>query len=83
MTRTTRVDPVGEDQGDAIIGLAWRVIDVTDPDAPQEISRHALESEAIEAARLYESETSSEPGSDPDDTQDYDASREDVGKHDE
>lgn len=83
MTRTTRVEPVGEDQEDAIIGLAWRVIDVTDPDAPQEISRHDLEPEAIEAARLYEAESSNEPGSDPDDTQDYDASREDVGKRDE
>ncbi|RUR53284.1 hypothetical protein [Vreelandella populi] len=83
MTRTTRVEPVSEDQEDAVIGLAWRVIDVTDPDAPQEISRHNLEPEAIEAARLYEAETSSEPGSDSDDTQDYDASQANVGKSDE
>ena len=83
MTRTTRVEPVSEDQEDAIMGLAWRVIDVTDPDAPQEISRHNLEPEAIEAARLYEAEPSNEPGSDPDDTQDDDASQEGVGKSDE
>ncbi|PRY63515.1 hypothetical protein B0H98_108110 [Vreelandella songnenensis] len=80
MTHTARVEPVSEDQEDAIIVLAWRVVDVTDPDAPQEISRHDSEPEAIEAARLFEAETSNEPGSDPDDTQDYDASQRDVGK---
>ncbi|WP_447553555.1 hypothetical protein [Vreelandella sp. EE22] len=83
MTRTARVEPVSEDQEDAIVVLAWRVVDVTDPDAPQEISSHDTEPEAIEAARLFEAETSSEPGSDPDDTQDYDASRADSGKRDE
>lgn len=83
MTRTTRVEPVSEDKEDTFLVLAWRVIDVTDPDAPLEISRHDLEPEAIEAARLYESESSNEPGSDPDDTQDYDASQADVGKSDD
>ena len=83
MTRTTRIEPISEDQEDAIIILAWRVVDMTDPDAPQEISRHDSEPEAIEAARRFEAETSSEPGSDPDDTQDYDASQANVGKDSE
>ncbi|MBZ5488072.1 hypothetical protein HW452_11115 [Halomonas aquamarina] len=83
MTRTARVEPISDDQGDAIIVSGWRVMDVTDLDAPREISRHDQEPEAIEAARRFEAETSSEPGSDPDDTQDYDGSQMDVGKHDE
>lgn len=80
MTRTARVEPVSEDQGDAIIVSGWRVVDVTEPDAPQEISRHDTEPQAIEAARRFEAETAHEPGSAPDDTQDYDASDPNAGK---
>lgn len=80
MTRTARVEPVSEDQGDAIIVSGWRVVDVTEPDAPQEISRHDTEPQAIEAARRFEAETAHEPGSASDDTQDYDASDPNAGK---
>lgn len=81
MTRTARVEPIKEDENqEAIVVSGWRVIDVTDPDQPQEISRHATEPEAIRAAREYEHKTSFEPGSAPDDTQDYDASDPQGGK---
>lgn len=80
MTRTARVEPISEDRGDAIIVSGWRVVDVTDMDAPKEVSRHDREPEAIEAARRFEAQSTSEPGSDADDTQDYDASRADSGK---
>lgn len=74
MTRTARVEPIKEEQGDHILVSGWRVVDVTEPSGPKEISRHEYEPEAIQAARDYERETSNEPGSDPDDTQDYDSS---------
>ncbi|MCE8019204.1 hypothetical protein HOP51_03590 [Halomonas sp. MCCC 1A11036] len=80
MTRTARVEPIKEESREAILVSGWRVLDVTDPDLPQEISRHDTEPEAIEAARQYEHETSLEPGSPPDDTQDYDASDPQGGK---
>lgn len=80
MTRIARVEPISKDRGDAIIVSGWRVMDVTQPDAPVEVSRHDHEPQAIEAARRFEAETSSEPGSAPDDTQDYDASQPNLGK---
>ncbi len=80
MTRTARVEPITEEQADAILVSGWRVVDVTDSESPQEISRHDTEPEAIRAARDYEHETSQEPGSPSDDTQDYDASDPQGGK---
>ncbi|QTP54974.1 hypothetical protein HNO51_09960 [Billgrantia sulfidoxydans] len=80
MTRTARVEPIRGESREAVLVSGWRVLDVTDPDLPQEISRHDTEPEAIEAARQYEHETSLEPGSPPDDTQDYDASDPQGGK---
>lgn len=80
MTRVAKVEPISEDRGDAIVVSGWRVLDVTDMDAPKEVSRHDQEPEAIQAARRFEAETAGEPGSDADDTQDYDASRADSGK---
>lgn len=74
MTRTARVEPIQEEQGESILVSGWRVVDVTDPNGPSEVSRHETEPEAIQAARNYEGETSNEPGSDPDDNQDYDSS---------
>ncbi|SFU76536.1 hypothetical protein [Halomonas korlensis] len=74
MTRTARVEPITEENREAILVSGWRVVDVTDSDNPQEISRHDSEPDAITAARDYERKTSREPGSAPDDTQDYDAS---------
>ncbi|QOR38747.1 hypothetical protein HNO52_09670 [Billgrantia diversa] len=81
MTRTARVEPITEESRDAVMVSGWRVVDVTDPNLPQEISRHDNEPEAIRAARAYEHETSLEPGSPPDDTQDYDASDTQGGKN--
>ncbi|WP_104203497.1 hypothetical protein [Billgrantia saliphila] len=80
MTRTARVEPIREDRQEATVVSGWRVVDVTDPNLPQEISRHETEPEAIRAARDFEHETSLQPGSDPDDTQDYDASDPQGGK---
>jgi hypothetical protein len=80
MTRTAKVEPIQRETQEAILVSGWRVVDVTDPDQPQEISRHDSEPEAIRAARDYEHETSLEPGSPPDDTQDYDASDPQGGK---
>lgn len=80
MTRTVRVEPIKEESREAVVVAGWKVVDVTDTDLPQEISRHDTEPEAIEAARQYEHETSLEPGSPPDDTQDYDASDPQGGK---
>ncbi|MCC5882791.1 MAG: hypothetical protein JJU25_09170 [Halomonas sp.] len=80
MTRTARVEPITQETQDAILVSGWRVLDMTDPDTPQEISRHDTEPEAIRAARDYEHDTSNEPGSAPDDTQDYDASDPQGGK---
>lgn len=74
MTRTARVEPIKEEREESILISGWRVVDVTDADNPTEISRHEYEPEAIEAARNYERDTSNEPGSAPDDTQDYDGS---------
>lgn len=74
MTRTARVEPITEEQDDSILLSGWRVVDVSDPSGPTEISRHDNEPEAIEAARSFERATSNEPGSDPDDNQDYDSS---------
>lgn len=74
MTRTARVEPIKEEREDSILVSGWRVVDVSDPDGPAEVSRHDNEPEAIEAARNFERTTSSEPGSDPDDDQDYDSS---------
>ncbi|SFH71917.1 hypothetical protein [Modicisalibacter xianhensis] len=74
MTHTARVEPIKEDGGDHYLISGWRVVDVTVADSPREISRHESEPEAIEAARRFEGQTSSEPGSDPDDNQDYDSS---------
>ncbi len=73
MTHTARVEPITQEQEDATMLAGWRVVDVTDPDAPSEISRHDNEPEAIEAARNFERKTAGEPGSAPDDNQDYDA----------
>ncbi|WP_445157773.1 hypothetical protein [Halomonas sp. E14] len=81
MTRTARVEPITEEQPEAILVSGWRVVDVTDPSSPQEISRHETEPEAIRAAREYEHETTQEPDSSPDDTQDYDASDPKGGKN--
>lgn len=81
MTRTARVEPISKRQENAIIVSGWRVVDITEPGAPQEISRHDTEPQAIEAARRFEAKTSHEPGSAPDDTQDYDASDPSAGKH--
>ncbi|QJQ96544.1 MULTISPECIES: hypothetical protein [Halomonadaceae] len=81
MTRTARVEPINEEREEAIIVSGWRVVDVTNPDLPQEISRHDSEPQAIQAARQFENDTSSEPGSAPDDTQDYDASDVNGGKN--
>ncbi|GHA87018.1 hypothetical protein [Modicisalibacter luteus] len=74
MTHTARVEPIKEDRGEHYLISGWRVVDVTMPDSPREVSRHETEPEAIEAARQFEASTSSEPGSDPDDNQDYDSS---------
>ncbi|SNY96881.1 hypothetical protein [Halomonas sp. hl-4] len=70
MVRTTRIEPISEEQAEAIIISGWRVIDVTQP-------------EAIEVARRFKTKTSNKPGADPDATQDYDASQTNVGKGDE
>lgn len=35
MTRTARVEPISREQEDAIIVSGWRVVDVTEPDAPK------------------------------------------------
>lgn len=80
MTRTARVEPISHQREDAIIVSGWRVVDVTDPSAPQEVSQHESEPQAIDAARRFEADTAQEPGSAPDDTQNYDASDENVGK---
>ena len=74
MTHTARVEPIKEDRGEHYLISGWRVVDVTAPDGSREISRHESEPEAIEAAREFEASTSREPGSDPDDIQDYDSS---------
>ncbi|MEC9483164.1 MAG: hypothetical protein UMU75_07530 [Halomonas sp.] len=74
MTHTARVEPIKEDRGEHYLVTGWRVVDVSNPAGPREVSRHESEPEAIEAARLFERKTSYEPGSDPDDNQDYDAS---------
>ncbi|MDW5378379.1 hypothetical protein R6258_15750 [Halomonas sp. HP20-15] len=73
MTHTARVEPITQEQEDATMLAGWRVVDVTDPDAPVEISRHDTEPEAIQAARDFERQTAYETGSAPDDNQDYDA----------
>lgn len=74
MTRTARVEPIiKEERDDSILVSGWRVVDVSDPNGPTEVSRHDNEPEAIEAARSFEYATSSEPGSDPNDDQDYDS----------
>lgn len=73
MTHTARVEPVTEEREDAILVSGWRVVDVTDADNPTEVSRHDTEPEAIDAARRFEGRSAREPGSAPDDTQDYDA----------
>lgn len=73
MTRTARVEPIKEERENSILISGWRVVDVSAPNHP-EVSRHDTEPEAIAAAREYERETSQEPGSDPDDTQDYGSS---------
>lgn len=80
MTRTVRVEPIKEERDDVILVSGWRVVDVTEENAPQEVSRHDTEPEAIDAARAYERDSTAEPGSDPDDTQDYDADDPNVGK---
>lgn len=80
MTRIAKVEPVSKQQDNSIIVSGWRVVDVTLADAPHEISQHETEPEAIEAARRFEAESSQEPGSQPDDTQDYDASDAQAGK---
>ena len=74
MTRTARIEPIKEETQENILLSGWRVVDVTDPNEKREVSRHDTEPQAIEAARYYERETSNEPGSQPDDTQDYDGS---------
>ena len=81
MTRVARVEPITKKRDDKLIISGWRVIDVTVPEAPQEISQHESEPQAIEAARFFEAKTAQESGSAPDDTQDYDASDEQAGKH--
>ncbi|WP_136066356.1 hypothetical protein [Modicisalibacter radicis] len=73
MTHTARVEPITRHREDATMLAGWRVVDVTDPDAPVEVSRHDNEPEAIEAARDFERQTAREPGSARDDDQDYDA----------
>lgn len=73
MTRTARVEPIQEEREESILITGWRVVDVTDQHNYIEISRHEGEPEAIQAARNYERDTSNEPGSEPDDTQDYDS----------
>lgn len=80
MTRIARVEPISKKRENKIIISGWRVVDVTVPDAPQEISQHESEPQAIEAARRFEAHTSQEQGSAPDDTQDYDASDPQAGK---
>lgn len=79
MTRTFRVEPITEERDETYL-VGWRVVDVTNPDFPTEVSRHDTEPEAIEAARNYERDSTNEPGSSPDDTQDYDASDPNAGK---
>ncbi|RXE47616.1 hypothetical protein [Chromohalobacter israelensis] len=74
MTRTARVEPITQETQESIQVSGWRVMDVTDPNAMREVSQHDTEPQAIEAARNYERETSNEPGSQPDDTQDYESS---------
>lgn len=74
MTRTARVEPITEETQESIQVFGWRVMDVTDPNEMREVSQHDTEPQAIEAARNYERETSNEPGSQPDDTQDYEGS---------
>jgi len=74
MTRTARIEPIEEGTQENGQVSGWRVVDVTDPDETREVSRHDTEPQAIEAARHYERDTSNEPGSEPDDTQDYEGS---------
>lgn len=74
MTRIARVEPITQEREDSFLVSGWKVVDVSEPNNEIEISRHASEPEAIAAARNYEGETSNEPGSDADDTQDYDSS---------
>lgn len=80
MTRVARVEPITHQRGDKLLISGWRVVDVTVPDAPQEVSQHENEPQAIEAARNFEAETAQELGSSPDDTQDYEASDPQAGK---
>ncbi|EHA15469.1 hypothetical protein [Halomonas sp. HAL1] len=80
MTRVARVEPISQKRDNKLIISGWRVIDVTEPSEPQEISQHETEPQAIDAARRFEAKTAEELGSDPDDTQDYDASDEQAGK---
>lgn len=82
MTRIAKVEPISKKQENKLIISGWRVVDVTVSNAPKEISQHESEPQAIEAARRFEAETSHELGSEPDDTQDYDASDEQAGKRD-
>ena len=81
MTRVARVEPITHKRGDKLFISGWRVMDVTVPDAPKELSQHEHEPQAIEAARNFEAETAQEPNSSLDDTQDYDASDPQAGKH--
>ncbi|MCL7931072.1 hypothetical protein [Halomonas llamarensis] len=83
MARTTRKEPISEEQAEAIIITGWRVIDVTPPSAPKEITRHDHEPDAIEVARRFETKPPNEPGSVPDGTQDDDASQTNMGNVDE
>ncbi|MDQ7734821.1 hypothetical protein QT231_19110 [Halomonas sp. SpR1] len=80
MTRVARVEPMLKKQGNKLIASGWKVVDVTDIGAPEEISQHDSEPQAIEAARRFEAKTAQELNSDPDSTQDYDASDEQAGK---
>lgn len=57
MARTTRKEPISEEQAEAIIISGWRVIDVTQPGA-------------IKSMRRFETKTSREQGNDLDDVQD-------------
>ncbi|MGQ7261611.1 hypothetical protein [Vreelandella sp. V005] len=80
MTHVARVEPITHKRGDKLFISGWRVVDVTVPDAPQELSQHENEPQAIEAARNFEAKTAQELDSSPDDTQDYDASDPQAGK---
>jgi len=54
MVRTARIEPIflESDENQPVIG--WKVVDISNPEQETEVSRHASEPEALQAAREFE-----------------------------